>query len=345
MTLRTLRILLVLLIPLCILAARAFSEQTEGKTTTAPAVRLYMPRNRTVDKAALTLDDVAIISGRDDALAAKVRAVKLGRAPFAGESITINRQTILSQLAAAEISAEPLEIIGSDETAVHRKATDISTDDIIAAAEAYIEANPPASAIRWKLATRPKDISLPAQKGAKLLCQSDPKAPDGQMHVRVLLATGQKALATRLVIFRLTYQDRQLVAKTDIEPGEVVTPANTKLETVEVSHKPDAMYVPPFGKRARVHILAGARITESHVHEPKPDIVIRRNQTIRMRIQGNGWCITALGKALQNGRPGETIRVQNLDSRRIIAGEIDANGFVVPIMPGGEMAAVKEQNR
>jgi flagella basal body P-ring formation protein FlgA len=303
-----------------------------------------MPRNRTVDKAALTLDDVAIISGRDDALAAKVRAVKLGRAPFAGESITINRQTILSQLAAAEISTEPLEIMGSDETAVHRKATDISTDDIIAAAQAYIEANPPAAAIRWTLATRPKDIALPAQKGATLLCQTDPTSPDGQMHVRVLLATDEKVLATRLVIFRLTYRSRQLVAKADIPPGEAVTPANTTLETIEVTHKPEEMYVPPFGKRARVHILAGTRITESHVHEPKPEIVIRRNQTVRMRIQGNGWCITALGKALQNGRPGETIRVQNLDSRRIVAGEIDENGFVVPIMPGGEMAA-KEQNR
>ncbi|MBS3820567.1 MAG: flagella basal body P-ring formation protein FlgA, partial [Phycisphaerae bacterium] len=60
-------------------------------------------------------------------------------------------------------------------------------------------------------------------------------------------------------------------------------------------------------------------------------------------VQGDGWSVTALGKALQNGRAGETIRVRNLDSRRIIVGEIDKHGNVIPMMTRPEVAAAKER--
>lgn len=341
MTTRTLRILLILLIPLVALAAKVFGETPSADAE--PAVRIYLPRTKTVDKATLTLNDIAIISGRDDALAARIRDIKLGRSPFAGESITLTRQTVLSQLGAAQISGDTVSVIGSSETRVHRKATDISTDDIVAAAEAFLKASPPAGAIRWKLAHQPQDIAIPQADGATLRCELDASAPAGQVHIRVTLATDEKVLASRLVMFRLSYQTKQLLAAKDINPGETITPANTTLETVEVSRPPSEVYTPPFGKRARAHITPGSVITDSHVHMPQPEVVIQRNETVRLKIQGKGWSITALGQALQNGRVGDTIRVRNLDSRQIIVGQVDASGVVIPMTAGGEVAVAKEQ--
>jgi flagella basal body P-ring formation protein FlgA len=337
---------LILLIPLTMLAAHAFGEEATAKADALePAVRVYLPRCRTVDKASLTIDDVAFVSGRNNELAGKVKAVAMGRAPFPGESITVNRRTLLSQLAAANIPTETLRIIGATETVVERKATEVTTDDIIAAATTFLKAGKPAGVTSWELATRPKDISMPARDGAQIRCRFAERSPSGQVHIHVILATDAEVLADRLVVFRVKYKAKQLIAARDISPGEPVTPDNTTLKTVEVIQPPDEVYRPPFGKRARVRIQAGAQITESCVHDPKPELMIQRNQTVRMRIQGEGWSITALGTALQNGRVGETIRVRNLDSRRIVVGEIDKHGNVIPMMPRPEVAAAKERER
>ncbi|NBB95063.1 MAG: flagellar basal body P-ring formation protein FlgA [Planctomycetes bacterium] len=344
MTTRTLKILLILLIPLTMLATHAFGEDADATADAPePAVRVYLPRSRTVDKASLTVDDVAFVSGRNNELAGKVKAVAMGRSPFPGESITVNRQTLLSQLAAANLPTDTLRIIGAEQTVIDRKATEVTTDDIITAATTFLKASKPAGVTSWELATRPKDISMPARDGARVRCRFAKQSPSGQVHIHVLLATNADVLAERLVVFRVKYQAKQLVAARDISPGEPVTPDNTTMETVQVTQPPDEVYLPPFGKRARVRIQAGARITDSCVHEPKPELTIRRNQTVRMRIQGDGWSVTALGKALQNGRAGETIRVRNLDSRRIIVGEIDKHGNVIPMMTRPEVAAAKER--
>jgi flagella basal body P-ring formation protein FlgA len=63
----------------------------------------------------------------------------------------------------------------------------------------------------------------------------------------------------------------------------------------------------------------------------KSPIIAKRNQKVVIRIDGPGFLITALGKAMQDGRAGEYIKVRNADSQRIILVKVKEDGSVEPV--------------
>jgi len=63
----------------------------------------------------------------------------------------------------------------------------------------------------------------------------------------------------------------------------------------------------------------------------RPAVVVGRNQTVVIRIERPGILVTAIGKAMQDGRVGEYIKVRNVDSQRIILAKVNEDGAVEPI--------------
>ena len=62
----------------------------------------------------------------------------------------------------------------------------------------------------------------------------------------------------------------------------------------------------------------------------KPKILLKRNQNVVIKVDRPGLLIPAIGKTLQDGRVGEYIKVQNVDSRRIIMAKVNKDGSVEP---------------
>jgi flagella basal body P-ring formation protein FlgA len=60
--------------------------------------------------------------------------------------------------------------------------------------------------------------------------------------------------------------------------------------------------------------------------------VVARNQTVAIRVERPGLLITAVGKAMEDGKAGEYIRVRNVDSQRIILAKINADASVEPAL-------------
>jgi flagella basal body P-ring formation protein FlgA len=50
-----------------------------------------------------------------------------------------------------------------------------------------------------------------------------------------------------------------------------------------------------------------------------------------MRIRGANFTITSMGEAMEDGRPGEFIRIRNISSRRIITAKVTRDGAVEPV--------------
>ena len=65
---------------------------------------------------------------------------------------------------------------------------------------------------------------------------------------------------------------------------------------------------------------------------PKPPVVIERNQTVVIRIDRAGLVVTAMGKAMQQGKLGENIKVRNVDSQRVILAKVNEDGTVEPVL-------------
>jgi flagella basal body P-ring formation protein FlgA len=62
------------------------------------------------------------------------------------------------------------------------------------------------------------------------------------------------------------------------------------------------------------------------------DLVVHQGQEVTLVASAPGISVRATGKALQDGREGARVRVQNLASLKIVEGVVDAHG-VIEITP------------
>jgi flagellar basal body P-ring formation protein FlgA len=62
------------------------------------------------------------------------------------------------------------------------------------------------------------------------------------------------------------------------------------------------------------------------------DLIVHQGQEVTLIATAPGVSVRATGKALQDGREGARVRVQNLASLKVVEGVVDANG-VIEITP------------
>ena len=79
------------------------------------------------------------------------------------------------------------------------------------------------------------------------------------------------------------------------------------------------------GREARVALYPGRAIAPGDI---APPAVVERNQIVQMRFRSGPLEIVSEGRALSRGRPGERLRIMNLDSRLTVTGTVTAEGWV-----------------
>lgn len=298
----------------------------------APTLQVHLPRSVSVDGERLSLGMISVVQAGDDAVAGKVAAIAMGRAPWAKERLAINRTTILGRLAANGLSRGEVHFSGAEQVVVTRNEQAISPDRIVKAAEAFLDKTRPAPTHScWRLVRRPTGVSVPA--GSRITLE--PRMVEHGVHrearLEVAATSGDKTLAASTVLFRLGYRQRQLVAARDILEGAVITPENTELRTVTGDAPEPADWAASYGQRAARMIPAGTVVLTGLVRPAKADVLVRRNDSVVMRITGTLFQITALGQALENGGEGDLIKVRNADSKRVVVAKVIHDGTVQPI--------------
>ncbi len=299
--------------------------------TSAAQLRVYMPRSIAVEGDKLTVESICVLSG-DETLAAQAADVPMGRAPWPREKIEFTRTAVLSRLAACGIPAREVDISGAQQVAVRRVENVIGADEIVEAAEALLAAEKPAADARgWRLVARPADLAVAGKKGVELTAELDNDSPRGLAKVRVRAMRDGAELGRAEMLFKPVYSVRRLMAKVNIPAGETVTVDNTQVETVasERPEQPDGRLL--YGTVAARRLPAGAAITARNVMQANTDVLVKRNQAVTLRIEGELFTLSALGQALEDGRVGQFIRVRNVDSKRIVSARIAPDGTARPV--------------
>jgi len=298
-----------------------------------PALRVHLPRSVRAEGTALRLADVAVLQSDDADLLARCQAIAMGRTPWSGERLVLDRATVAARLATHGVQGGRVRFTGADEVIVTRAEAVTSADAVAEAARAFLEKVRPAPAeCRWRLLRSPDVLVAPAGSQVALAAALAPHHARGEAKVLMTARADGQAVGSAEVVFRLAYPHRRLVAARDIAPGEVVTPENTKvlLSTADAPDPGD--WSAPFGGTAVRAIAAGAEILPALAQPPKGEVVVRRNEAVVMRLAGEYFTVTALGKALEDGRPGDRIRVQNVDSGRIVLAQVKHDGAVEPVL-------------
>ncbi|MCY2931657.1 MAG: flagellar basal body P-ring formation chaperone FlgA [Planctomycetota bacterium] len=301
---------------------------------TAPAmggVRIHLPREIAVSPATLTLGALSVIACDDPEARKALEALPLGPAPGAGEVITVTRALIVSRLASAGLNAADLKITGAAEIAVRLNERLFSPDELLEAAQLLLKSLPPTASGLWQADKKPAPLAAPG--GADVQLQARLLAPPAgeSVTVRLVATAGKDELARTDVTFRRGHTVRQAVAIKDIPAGVPLTADVIGVEDAPAPRAGATAWLPSPTAVARVAIAKGAVIQPTHV-EPaaKGELLVKRGQSVIMRINGDGFSITALAEAMQEGRAGDTIKVLNTDSKRVVIGKIMPDGSIQP---------------
>ncbi len=327
--------------------AAAMGLMVSTTVEASPSLHLHVPRTVNVTDDLMTLENVAVLHSADKDLLRQAGQIKMGRSPRSGESIVIDQHTILARLASSNVYSHQIKLTGAGQVVVHAATSanvphnsgnqltlNIPAANLIQAAQKYLKANPLAGHEGgMQLSGKPSDLRLPAPGGKWTLdVTRAAKSPARQIKVRVRVICDDKELASRDITYRLTYPHRQLIATRKIPVGQQITVKNTEIRKELRNYPESKVFIAPYGMVATRRIEIGKAVPPSSLRSPKPQLAVKRNQTVVMKISMRGFSISTFGTAMQDGVAGAIIRVRNIDTKRIVSAMVTADGTVRPIM-------------
>jgi len=326
------RILVSCMFMTCAIFCQTSVSTQADNTKKDSALQVYLPREITVKDSCLSLGQVGIIRGKES-LVSKASKIALGRISVPGQKIVINRAMVLSRLASNGIPASKVTFTGAEKITVQQQEQTIRSIEFVKLASSFLEKNPPVvSACGFNPIRRPKDFIITgSSKDIRLSPRLVQNRARNQAKVEITILSGSKKIDVREVTFGLTYNAAQAVTKVDIPAGAVISPENVKIEKTISNYPESSNWRPPYGLIAKRQIPAKTVLRPNMLGPVKLPIIAKRNQKVVIRIDRPGFLITAFGKAMQDGRAGEYIKVRNVDSQRIILVRVNEDGSVVPV--------------
>jgi flagella basal body P-ring formation protein FlgA len=274
-----------------------------------------------VSDDSIYLGKICTVTGKNAAEIRQIKEIALGRAPLPGNSRRIDTDYIRLRLKQAKVEPNRVRFQMPDTIEVSRASVTISREEIKRAVDNFIRAN-----ISWD-----KD----RVKIRKIEVNTDVVLPKGDVSYRIeplrnaqykgnialpihftvnglfqkrILATAEISLLTDVVVVKKSLRRHGRINEDDIELKEKdlsKTHSNVITDPEEV-----------LGKRAKRSIAAGTILRPNHIEYPP---LVKRGDVVLVVAQSAGLRVTALGVVDQReGRRGERIKVENLDSKKNI---------------------------
>jgi flagella basal body P-ring formation protein FlgA len=313
----------------CLCQTSANSEASSQEQDSA--LQIYLPREVTLKNKTANLGQVGVIRG-EETLVAKAGEIALGQISVVGQEIIVDRQMVLSRLACSGIPSSEVMLTGAERVRIKQQQHIINSDRFVEQASLFLKGKLPSDRVCQPDPIRtPKDLVVPETSEKVELVARLVAGTRNQTKVQISVFADSEEVGTREVAFRLKYKCRRATALVDIPAGGLISPENVKIEE-HISDNPEpSNWRPPYGLIARRGIAANAVLRPSMMGHLKPDVIVKRNQNVVIRMERPGLSVTAVGKAMQKGSVGEYVKVRNVDSQRLILARVNEDGTVEPV--------------
>ncbi|QDR82096.1 flagella basal body P-ring formation protein FlgA [Sporomusa termitida] len=269
-----------------------------------------------------TLGDIARISGDDAGRIASLEQIRLGRTPAPGQSILFSAELLAIRLNTGSHDLTGLTWQVPPQFRVTALSQVITGERLTGLAAQYLREHLTGSDVELLPVGQPQDLVVPP--GAVGFTIELPyglkyNAPT-TVHIGLNLA-GQPYTAARVRIDIKRYE-QVAVASRAIAPRDLITADNIIFERRDTGRMPPGYFTDPdqvLGLAVKRQLSPGTAISESVLVKP---LLIKRGQTVRIVAQTGGIEVSAPGVALQSGSEGQSIRVQNTTSRKVITARI-----------------------
>jgi flagella basal body P-ring formation protein FlgA len=325
-----------------------FEKLTRLALVTAACVALAASAHGTVLKlredASVTgdfvrLTDLAEISDASPETAASLKAIYLGSTPETGSEKTISLEQVKLELRKHGMNPQEIIFTGATETRLRRisdaqEKTSAAfrqwmTSAVLDFLRANFDTGTDEITIEFKGSSAdPFDAQASGARLEGIATTAAQIGGDMQFSARIVARGGEVPVTVTACVRR--YRD-VLVASKALTPGRTVTGADVELRHMEVgpSQEPLTSFAQVSGTKTLCVVKKG-QVLENNMLKTAP--LVRSRQPVTLIVKGRNCQLQIECLALKDGSLGETVTVQNQQSRKTVAARVVCEGTVETIV-------------
>ncbi|PHR29427.1 MAG: flagella basal body P-ring formation protein FlgA [Desulfotalea sp.] len=285
-----------------------------------------------VDGALVTLGDVATI-GTMSEIGQSLLTVPIAHSPAPGEKAYLRTVNIKKYLASSQSLPEDIEWQGPSSVVVTRTGITIDAKRMFSFIADYLRTQQdslPIAVIRFIPTSHPLPFTVAT--GA-LSCEVIPSNPGilSSSRFSLIFRIDDEVVKNMSIRGKIEARANIIATAIPVKKGTILAPRHLKETVMDISDlKEPGFDVSQFlGKRIKRSLRAGSPLNISMV-ETLP--VIHKGEKVKIVIQSGAMTLTATGLARSDGKIDELIRVQNLNSKKVVFGKVVAPGIVEVIL-------------
>ena len=295
-------------------------------STFAEGITIIMAPEISIEGTVMTLGQVADISGDDDALITKLRQLKLGNAPIPGSSVVLTKELLAMRLGSIDSTINGIVWQMPDAVTVTTRSQSIQGQALVNKAITAIEERSGHSTRSGDFTITPignvRDLVIPM--GDIVLTSDIPYGLHYNVPTVVRIIVNVNGQVVSKINLRLDVKLYQQVAVSgaQIYPSEIVTTDKLRYERMDIGRLGVGYFTDinkVQGLMARRLLTPGMVVTESLLTKP---MLIKRGSVVTITARIGEMEVTATGQAMQDGHEGDLIRVQNINSTKIISAKV-----------------------
>ncbi|MFG0316022.1 MAG: flagellar basal body P-ring formation chaperone FlgA [Planctomycetota bacterium JB042] len=259
------------------------------------------------------------------ALAPTLLETDLGRAPSPGFERRVTRAAVRSMLPAE------VRLDGAEESLVRSDIETVSGERLLAAARAHLTSDVRLDeGAELEVTRRPLDVRVPRGRDGVALVPRLRGNVRGRGAIQVLVdvTVDRKLQATVPVGFMArVFRDVPVLAHA-LSRGAHLTEADlttARLELTRAANEPISDPSRLLGRVARRNLRAGDVLLDRDFEQPA---LVRRNEPVTLVFARGALRAETFGIARETGVLGDTVRIENLTTRKTVVGRVIGPGLV-----------------
>jgi len=294
----------------------------------APQATIMVRPDSEAVGGSVVLGDISTVQCADKALAQRLTSIEVCSSPLPGKTRRLTKEQILVALRRAGIGDGTVELLCPAEVTVMRKSSVISGQALFEAAKQFVVAG---NSLPGTVAVEP------------VRPQAGQAAPAGKVELRVRPGArearkGQNSFPVEVIVDGQVYRMINvsvlvkvlapvLVSTQAIPRLAEISDANVVLQERDITTLPGDILLekPAVGWTASVPICEGAVIRRSWVAAP---LAVKSGDAVLVVVDSGAVRVIEKGTAVQDGRPGDRIKVRLLGDIREVRGTIAEPGIV-----------------
>ncbi len=316
---------------LCCIAGRGMAADSSSGDSASQPLQLTISSGAQVVGEEIFLSDIATVTDASDAFMEQIGAISLGRSPQPGKERSLSGRSIERALTAHVNLPFQAKVIIPEWISVHRAFQQLSESSLQKAFAHYVanRLHGIETDIR-RFKVRGND-PLPVGKITLSPVENSKKPIMGAVTLQMAVCVDGKDMGRITLSGWVNRYEPVVCATRYVKRGEVLTERDIVLKKVNLAKAPSRLLRDPakaIGKQVKSSLRAGHAVRYSVLEDPP---VIEKGDRVKLLATSGGIQVTTVGIAMDEGREGDQIEVENMRSKKIVVGRV-ADRSTVEVM-------------